>query len=72
MPDTSINTLIKKINPLCKQINFISLSSTDTQTTLNLDLLPNNFLNIGKIQEEIKKIDSKAKIMFAKDNLLSL
>ena len=72
MSDTSINTLIKKINPLCKQINFISLSSTDTQTTLNLDLLPNNFLNIGKIQEEIKKIDSKAKIMFAKDNLLSL
>ena len=70
--DKEIDALINKINPMCLQIKFISLSSTENQTTLNLDLKPKNFHNITKIQEVIQKIDTKVKVMFAKKNMLSL
>ena len=70
--DKKIDELINKINPMCLQIKFISLSSTENQTTLNLDLRPKDFHNITKIQEVIKTVDSKVKVMFAKKSMLSL
>ena len=70
--DKEIDELIKKINPMCLQIKFISLSSTENQTTLNLDLKPKIFKNIGEITETVKKLDSKVKIMLAKKSMLSL
>ena len=70
--DKEIDEIIKKINPMCLQIRFISLSSTENQTTLNLDLKPKNFKNIGEITETVKKFDSKVKIMLAKKSMLSL
>ena len=70
--DKEIDELINKINPMCLQIKFISLSSTENQTTLNLDLKPKNFHNVTKIQEVITKLDSKVKVMFAKKSSLSL
>jgi hypothetical protein len=72
VPDKEINEIIKKINPFCKYVKFISLSSTENQTTLNLDLRPKNFDEINKILDEIKKQDNKVKVMFAKSNMLSL
>jgi uncharacterized membrane protein YhiD involved in acid resistance len=70
--DKEIDELINKINPMCLQIKFISLSSTENQTTLNLDLKPKNFKNVGEITEAVKKFDGKAKIMLAKKSMLSL
>ena len=70
--DKEVDNLINKINPLCLQISFISLSSTENQTTLNLDLKPKNFQNIGEIIEVVKKLDNKVKVMFAKKSMLSL
>ena len=70
--DKEIDGLINKINPMCLQIKFISLSSTENQTTLNLDLKPKNFKNVGEITEAVKKFDGKAKIMLAKKSMLSL
>ena len=70
--DKEIDGLINKINPMCLQIKFISLSSTENQTTLNLDLKPKNFKNVGEITETVKKFDSKVKIMLAKKSMLSL
>ena len=72
VPDKEINEIIKKIDPFCKYVKFISLSSTENQTTLNLDLRPKNFDEINKILDEIKKQDNKVKVMFAKSNMLSL
>jgi hypothetical protein len=48
------------------------LASVENQTTFNLDVLIKNFSSISKIEKEIKKKDSKVKIMFAKDSQLSL
>ena len=70
--DKEIDELINKINPMCLQTRFISLSSTENQTTLNLDLKPKNLTNVGKITETVKKFDSKVKIMLAKKSMLSL
>ena len=70
--DQEIDNLINKIKPLCSEIKFISLSSTENQTTLNLDLKPKNFKNVGEIIATVKKIDSKVKVMFAKKSMLSL
>jgi|TARA_Y100000031_G_scaffold149251_1_gene186748 uncharacterized membrane protein YhiD involved in acid resistance len=70
--DKEIDEVINKINPMCLQIKFISLSSTENQTTLNLDLKPKNFKNVGEITETVKKFDSKVKIMLAKKSMLSL
>jgi hypothetical protein len=70
--DTEVNDLIDKINPYCKEIKFVSLSSTENQTTLNLDLSPNNFKSVEKILAIAKTQDSKAKVMFAKKSMLSL
>ena len=70
--DKEINEIIKKINPYCKFIKFVSLSSTEDQTSLNLDLGPKNFDQVSNILDEIKKDDSKVKVMFARNNTLSL
>jgi hypothetical protein len=53
-------------------MQFISLSSTENETTLNLDIKVKNFENLSKINEQIKKKYDKAKILFAKNNALSL
>jgi len=70
--DQEIDNLINKIKPLCSEIKFISLSSTENQTTLNLDLKPKNFKNVGEIIATVKKIDNKVKVMFAKKSMISL
>jgi len=70
--DKQIDELIKSISPKCLQIKFISLSSTETQTTLNLDLKPRNFKNVGEITETVRTFDSQAKVMLAKKSMLSL
>ena len=70
--DKKIDELINQINPMCLQIKFISLSSTENQTTLNLDLKPKNFKNVGEITETVKQLDSEVKIMLAKKSMLSL
>ena len=70
--DQEVDNLINKIKPLCSETKIISLSSTENQTTLNLDLQPKNFKNVGEIIATVKKIDSKVKVMFAKKSMLSL
>jgi hypothetical protein len=64
--------LTKKLEVYCKKITFISMSSTETQSTINLDITPNDYGSIGKISDEIQNLDKNIKVMFAKDNLLSL
>ena len=64
--------LTNKLDKYCKKITFISLSSTETQSTINLDITPNDFDSIGKISDEIQNLDKNIKVMMVKDNLLSL
>ena len=70
--DKEIDEIIKNIKHFCSEMKFISLSSTENETTLNLDIKVKNFENLSKINEQIKKKYDKAKILFAKNNALSL
>lgn len=70
--DKEIDEIIKNIKSFCSEMKFISLSSTENETTLNLDIKVKNFENLSKINEQIKKKYDKAKILFAKNNALSL
>jgi hypothetical protein len=70
--DKEIDEIIKNIKHYCSAMQFISLSSTENETTLNLDIKVKNFENLSKINEQIKKKYDKAKILFAKNNALSL
>ena len=70
--EKSIKEIIKLIDPLCTKINFISLSYSLEQTTLNLDLIPKKFDNILSIEKIVKKHDRKVKIMFARENFFAL
>ncbi len=67
-----LDNFIKSIQPHCKKINFISYSSSRDQTTLNLDIIPNNFKSISKIQVQAKKLSNKVQTLFAKDNSIAL
>ena len=69
---SDIDKIINKLSPLCEEIEFISFSSTSSSTTVNLDIIPINFLKIAEIEEQIRKVDKEVKIIIAKDNLLSL
>ena len=70
--DKEIDKFIKNIKRFCTEIKFISLSSTEDETTINLDIKPKSFENLSKIHEEIKKKYDKARVLFAKNNELSL
>lgn len=69
---SDIDKIINKLSPLCEEIEFISFSSTSSSTTVNLDIIPINFLKIAEVEEQIRQVDKEVKIMIAKDNLLSL
>ena len=69
---SDIDKIINKLSPLCEEIEFISFSSTSSSTTVNLDIIPINFLKIAEIEEQIRQVDKEVKIIIAKDNLLSL
>ena len=67
-----MDSILKRIEPHCSQLKFVSLSSTSNETNINLDLKPKNFSSLNKILSEVKKEDNSAKIMFAKNNMISL
>ena len=69
---SDIDKIINKLSPLCEEIEFISFSSTSSSTTVNLDIIPINFLKIAEIEEQIRQVDKEVKIIIAKDNLLYL
>ena len=66
------NLLTKKLEKHCNKISFISLSITDKESTLNLDLVPKDFKSISLINDEVNSLNKEIKIMLAKDSLLSL
>ena len=72
MSDKETDVVLNKIKSYCSEIKFISLSQTENETTLNLDLKTPKFENLNKINKEISKNYKKAKILFAKNNMLSL
>jgi hypothetical protein len=72
MSDKETEDVINDIKSYCSEMKFVSLSYTENETTINLDIKSTKFENLNKISQKIKKKYNKAKILFAKNNMLSL
>ena len=72
MSDKETDEVINDIKSYCTEMKFVSLSHTENETTINLDIKSAKFENLSKISQKIKKRYNKAKILFAKNNMLSL
>ena len=53
-------------------MKFISLSSTDNETILNLDIKVKSFEKLNQISKQIEKKYNNSKVLFSKNNSLSL
>ena len=70
--DKEINNLISEIKKISKDLKFISMSRTFSNTTINLDLNPKKFENLTALSGKIKKKFKNSKVIMAYNDDLSL
>lgn len=70
--DNQINELIKEIKKISNNLKFISMSRTDNNTTINVDLKPKKFENLTFLSGKIKKKFKNSKVVMAYNDDLSL
>ena len=67
-----ITKIIDELKSISSELNFVSLSKTEKNTNLNLDLRPKDFNEILKITDSIKKKFKGSKTIIARNSNLSL
>tara|TARA_B100000780_G_scaffold269374_1_gene228127 strand:- start:894 stop:1586 length:693 start_codon:yes stop_codon:yes gene_type:complete len=70
--EEEITKIIEKLKSISTELNFVSLSKTENNTSLNLDIRPKEFIEIIKITDIINKEFTKSKIVIARNNNLAL
>lgn len=70
--DHQINELIDEIREISDELNFISMSRTINNTTINLDVKPKEFNQLTLLSEHIKKKFKDSKVVMAHNEDLSL
>tara|TARA_B100001964_G_scaffold27623_1_gene27797 strand:- start:3512 stop:4222 length:711 start_codon:yes stop_codon:yes gene_type:complete len=70
--DVQINSLINEIKKISKELKFISMSRSNENTTINVDLKPKKFENLTLLTGKIKKRFSNSKVILAYNDDLSL
>ena len=70
--DTQINKLIQDIKKISNEMKFISMSRTENNTSINIDLKPKKFEHLTLISGQIKKKFKDSKVILAYNNDLSL
>lgn len=70
--DVQINNLIIEIKQVSKELKFISMSRSNENTTINVDLKPKKFENLTLLSGKIKKRFSNSKVILAYNDDLSL
>ena len=72
LQDKEINNLILEIKKISKELKFISMSRTENNTTINLDLKPNKFENLTLLSGKVKKKYRNSRVILAYNDDLSL
>ena len=72
LQDKEINNLIQEIKKISKELKFISMSRTENNTTINLDLKPNKFENLTLLSGKVKKKYKNSRVILAYNDDLSL
>ena len=70
--DSNITKIIEDIKKISNELNFVSMSRTNKNTNINLDIYPKKFENLIKITNSIKNLYKNSKIVIARSNDLSL
>ena len=70
--DIQINNLVIEIKKISKELKFISMSRSNENTTINVDLKPKKFENLTLLTGKIKKRFSNSKVILAYNDDLSL
>tara|TARA_B100000989_G_scaffold274917_1_gene234062 strand:+ start:312 stop:1022 length:711 start_codon:yes stop_codon:yes gene_type:complete len=70
--DTQINNLINDIKKTSSELKFISMSRTNENTTINIDIKPKKFENLTLLSGKIKRKFSNSKVILAYNDDLSL
>ena len=70
--DTQINSIISEFKKISAELRFISMSRSNENTTINLDLKPRRFENLTLLTGKIKKRFPKSKVILAYNDDLSL
>ena len=70
--DTQINNLIKDANKISLESKFISMSRSESNTTVNLDIRPTTFEELTKLTGIIKKEYKNSKVILSNNSDLSL
>lgn len=70
--DIEINKIISDIKKISKEMKFISMSRTDINTIINIDLKPKKFENLTYLSDQIKRKFKNSKTILAYNDDLSL
>ena len=70
--DIQINNLISEIKKISHELKFISMSRTENNTTINIDLKPKRFEKLTLLSGQIKKRYKNSKVIMAYNDDLSL
>lgn len=70
--DIKINEIILKIKEISKELKFISMSRSENNTTINLDVRPNTFEDLTKFSQFVKKEYKYSKVIISYNDDLSL
>ena len=70
--DVQINNLISEIKKISDELKFISMSRTEKNTTINLDVKPKKFEKLTLLSGQIKKKFKNSKVIMAYNDDLSL
>jgi len=67
-----ISKIIEELKTISDELNFVSMSKTETTTNINLDIRPKNFDEVIKVTETIKQKFKKSKTIVARNSNLNL
>ena len=67
-----ISNIIGELKSISDELNFVSMSKTETTTNINLDIRPKNFDEVIKVTDTIKQKFKKSKTIVARNSNLNL
>lgn len=70
--DKEIDNLILEMKKISRELKFISMSRSEQNTTINLDIRPRNFQNLTKFTGLVKKKYKNSKVILSYNDELSL
>ena len=70
--DSQIDNIIMEMKKISRELKFVSMSRSEENTTINLDIRPKNFQNLTKFSGVIKKKYKNSKVILSYNDELSL